>query len=137
MLIVPLALLQAPKRNGTKTPAPIPKEGPDGGQSALHCAAQNGHVDVVNVLLSTDKVDVTVTDASGKTALHVAAENGHADVVQCLLKDTRRFGTRMVNKIDSAGDTALLLAICGKCDPTLQLYCTAGALSRACSAFPT
>ena len=86
----------------------------DAGQSALHCAAQNGHVDVVNVLLSTENVDVTLADSCGRSALHCAAQNGHADVVQCLLKD-KRFGSRMVNKVDSSGDSALLLAICGKC----------------------
>eukprot|EP00892_Ulva_mutabilis_P007662 jgi/Ulvmu1/5268/UM022_0062.1 len=103
----------APKRNGSK--AAVGRKLPisDAGQSALHCAAQNGHADVVSVLLSTENVDVTLADSCGRSALHCAAQNGHADVVQCLLKD-RRFGTRMVNKVDSSGDSALLLAICGK-----------------------
>jgi len=113
-------LVQAPKRNGSK--AAVGRKLPisDAGQSALHCAAQNGHVDVVNVLLSTENVDVTLTDSCGRTALHCAAQNGHADVVQCLLKD-KRFGSRMVNKVDSSGDSALLLAICGKY-VSIQLY---------------
>lgn len=106
--------MQAPKRNGSK--AAVGRKLPisDAGQSALHCAAQNGHVDVVSVLLSTENVDVTLTDSCGRTALHCAAQNGHANVVQFLLKD-KRFGSRMVNKVDTSGDSALLLAICGKC----------------------
>lgn len=113
-------MLQAPKRNGSK--ATVGRKLPisDAGQSALHCAAQNGHVDVVSVLLSTENVDVTLADSCGRSALHCAAHNGHADVVQCLLKD-KRFGSRMVNKVDSSGDSALLLAICGKCASLIHM----------------
>ena len=55
-------------------------------KTALHWAAENGHKDVVALLL--DKMEgasIAATDYDGKTALHWAAMNGHKDVVALLL----------------------------------------------------
>ncbi len=56
----------------------------DNGQTPLHYAAQEGHKDVVEVLL-IDKADVNAKDKVGCTPLHVAAYRGHKDVVEVLL----------------------------------------------------
>ena len=43
--------------------------------TALHAAAQNGHTDIVKLLLDAG-ADKDVVDKYGDTPLHVAAENG-------------------------------------------------------------
>ena len=54
--------------------------------TALHLAAQGGHLDVVKYLLSRDTVDVNARDADlGETPLAHAVSNGHLDVVKYLL----------------------------------------------------
>ncbi|RDD34928.1 Ankyrin repeat protein [Wolbachia endosymbiont of Cylisticus convexus] len=56
------------------------------GETALHEAARNGHLDVVKYLVDDKKADVNQKDICGETALHEAARNGHKDVVTTLLK---------------------------------------------------
>ena len=57
------------------------------GMSALHMAAERGHLDMVKFLIST-KVDINLKADSEwkKTPLHYAAENGKEDIVEFLLK---------------------------------------------------
>jgi tetratricopeptide (TPR) repeat protein len=50
----------------------------------LHCAAGNGHKDVVEFLLAHG-TDVNVKNSSGETPLHLAALIGNKDVVEFLL----------------------------------------------------
>ena len=52
--------------------------------SALHLAADAGHLDVVALLLKHPGIDVSKT-WDGWTALHTAAAAGHTDVVALLL----------------------------------------------------
>ena len=56
------------------------------GRTALHCAAQGGHLDVVELLLSKG-ADSAVKDQGGLTALRRAAGGGHKDVVELLLSE--------------------------------------------------
>ncbi|KAK4864233.1 hypothetical protein LT330_010026 [Penicillium expansum] len=53
------------------------------GRVAMHCAAENGHLEAVKLIGSTG---IKASDSIGRTALHWAAENGHLDVVTFLLK---------------------------------------------------
>src|SRR5438876_304135 len=55
------------------------------GWTALHSAADNGHKDVVALLLDKYPDLVAATDKDGWTALHSAANYGHRDVVALLL----------------------------------------------------
>jgi len=54
------------------------------GWTALHYAAEKGHLEVVNLLLS-HKANTSEEDNSGSTALHYAGYYGHLEVVNCLL----------------------------------------------------
>uniref|UniRef100_A0AAQ4QMH3 Death domain-containing protein n=1 Tax=Gasterosteus aculeatus aculeatus TaxID=481459 RepID=A0AAQ4QMH3_GASAC len=56
------------------------------GLSMLHCAAQRGHIRVLEFIME-DLEDVRLDrlDKSGKTALHLAAESGRLEVVEFLI----------------------------------------------------
>ncbi|ROI69406.1 Ankyrin-3 [Anabarilius grahami] len=54
------------------------------GWSPLLLAAEQGHTEVVRVLLQND-ARVDVFDEEGKAAIHLAAEQGHQDIVDILL----------------------------------------------------
>ncbi|OBT82969.1 hypothetical protein VE02_08466 [Pseudogymnoascus sp. 03VT05] len=55
------------------------------GPSALHNAADQGHLALVLDILSRRPMDVSDRGSSGQTPLHHAAMKGHADIVQTLL----------------------------------------------------
>jgi ankyrin repeat protein len=55
------------------------------GPSALHNAADQGHLALVLDILSRRLMDVSDRGSHGQTPLHYAAMKGHADIVQTLL----------------------------------------------------
>ena len=59
---------------------------------SLFDASQNGHAEVVSMLLAKEGVDVNQTKNRGVTPLLIASQNGHAEVVSMLLA-TRRHKT--------------------------------------------
>ncbi|KAM3268567.1 hypothetical protein P3S67_031508 [Capsicum chacoense] len=66
-------------------------------ETALHIAANEGHTEVVRVLLAsvedhnTKEKLTRMTDASGDSALHKAVRSQHLDVVKLLLKEDPEF----------------------------------------------
>ena len=54
------------------------------GLTLLHCAADQGHLDVVRYLTSNG-VQIHARDDDGMTALHLSCMAGHVDVTQALL----------------------------------------------------
>lgn len=55
------------------------------GSTALHLAAQSGHVHVVSLLLSKSTAMIHIKDKRGRTGIMLAAANGHLDMVTLLV----------------------------------------------------
>lgn len=77
--------------------------------TALHTAALQGHIEVVNFLLEKGSSVATIAKRNGKTALHSAARNGHLEIVKALLIKEPRIATSN----DKKGQTALHMAVKG------------------------
>jgi euchromatic histone-lysine N-methyltransferase len=54
--------------------------------TALHFAAKAGHVNIINMLLNTDRLNIDTTDDGGWTPLIWAAEHMEVEAVKLLLK---------------------------------------------------
>lgn len=78
--------------------------------TALHTAANQGHIEVVNLLLESGSGVAAIAKSNGKTALHSAARNGHLQVIQAILDKEPGVATR----IDKKGQTALHMAVKGQ-----------------------
>lgn len=73
------------------------------GRTALHRAVENGHKEIVTMLVSV--TDINISDHAQWTALHCAADKGHDGLIQILLE-----AGAFVDAIDIHGHTPLLLA---------------------------
>ncbi|GFR98214.1 KN motif and ankyrin repeat domain-containing protein 1 [Elysia marginata] len=56
------------------------------GSTALMCACEHGHLDIVNFLLAQPSIDASIVDNENSSALTVAMEAGHKDVGVVLYK---------------------------------------------------
>jgi ankyrin repeat protein len=78
-------------------------------------AVQCNNIEIVRILLARDDLDIAATDSvdrygGGYTALHFAYMRGYAEYVELLGKD-RRMNSKIINIKDSAGKTALMMAV--------------------------
>lgn len=71
----------------------------------LHCAVDNGHTKIVQLLLG-EGADVHVTTKTGRTPLHVAALKGYPEIVELLLDYAADS-----NAVDHNRFTPLMLAV--------------------------
>ncbi|XP_067654407.1 uncharacterized protein [Haliotis asinina] len=70
-------------------------------KTALSLAAENGHMDIVELLLPSVN-NIHAKDSLGMTALHCAAEKGQIDVIHVLVQNGIK-----INEPDAFGRTAL------------------------------
>jgi ankyrin repeat protein len=77
----------------------------EGGRTALLCAANYGHAQVVKFLLTEGNADVDKPKNNGCTPLFAAAEQGKTEVVKLLLR-----GGADKNKANNYGTTPLMKA---------------------------
>ncbi|KAK3753232.1 hypothetical protein RRG08_024504 [Elysia crispata] len=56
------------------------------GSTALMCACEHGHLDIVNFMLAQPSIDASIVDNENSSALTVAMEAGHKDVGVVLYK---------------------------------------------------
>jgi ankyrin repeat protein len=80
-------------------------EADETGCTTLMIVSENGHVEVVRLLLARNGVEVNKTAQDG-TALYMASQNDHVEVVRLLLA---RKGVE-VNKTSKDGSTVLFMA---------------------------
>ena len=92
--------------------------------TALNIAAEQGHVDVVKLLLleKDAQIDVLKNNSEAPKALLVASSSGHAEVVRVLLEKGAELNTQ-----DNDGRTALCLAALGGHLSTVQVLVEKGA----------
>ena len=77
------------------------------GDTALHLAAANGHVSVVELLLE-HRADHSIQNQYGQTPLFFASAHGHADVASCLIvagADMHRKTNDGLNSLDVAANS--------------------------------
>jgi hypothetical protein len=77
------------------------------GVTALMFASQQGHVEVVRLLLAHPDVEVNKGPADGATALIVASQRGHVEVVRLLL-------ARQDVEVTRRDDLAIGRHLCGR-----------------------
>jgi hypothetical protein len=92
-------------------------------RTALHLAAEEGHADVVAVLLSQG-AQANTSAQDGKTPLLAACAEGHLGVVQMLLQHVEG---RALDVPDHYGDTALHLAAAEGYGEVIRALLLAGA----------
>ena len=73
-------------------------------ETALHCAVQSGHPDVVQVFIDTG-ADIDTRNEDGHSPLHSASDSGALEVVKMLVE-----AGAGVNATDDVGVTCLILA---------------------------
>lgn len=86
---------------------------PDGGYTALHCAASEGFIPVMRALIQHG-ADTTLPDARGNSPLIFAASSKHTDAVRLLLQTTPDYP---LDALNARGNNALSLCITPKYAP--------------------
>lgn len=84
---------------------PITEPITDDNTTALHIAAEFGHINIINFLLSK-KAEINATNTYGVTALHMAAQASQHEIITLLIEQQAD-----VNVKNGYGETALHMAV--------------------------
>ncbi|KAF5574279.1 Pfs NACHT ankyrin domain-containing protein [Fusarium pseudoanthophilum] len=112
------------------------------GKEVLFWAVENGHTDIVRMMMSIRSIDVNSRNTHLETPLHIAARSGRQDVVKLLLQiegvdcDPRndRHLTPLLFAVERQDDEVVkVLLETGKCDANLKDVNGQTLLSRAAS----
>lgn len=76
-------------------------------RSALHHAAKNGHVNIINLLMKTD-IDVNARGSMGNSALHDAVSHSQREAVAALLANERVINSPLNDYMESPLKLAVL-----------------------------
>jgi ankyrin repeat protein len=82
----------------------INKQGPSDGCTALFCAAEKGHVEIVQILLEAG-ADFNISSKKIQTPLYIACKNGHTNIIKLLIQKGAHLNTQ-----SDDGSTALHVA---------------------------
>jgi len=96
-----------------------------GGRTALHAAAEGGHVTVASMLLEAE-AEVNVGDLHGKSPLHLAAAAGHLPMVMLLIE-----AGADVDAVDVSGNSPLHDAVWARRRDVARRLLAAGANARS------
>jgi len=91
-------------------------------RNVLSYLAELGNVAILELLLSTGRVDINEKDKDGRTPLSSAAEKGHEVVVKLLLST----GKAEVDAKDKDGRTSLSLAVANRHEAVVKLLLSTG-----------
>ena len=69
------------------------------GATALHVASQNGHVEIIKLLVGAEGIKVNKLSIEGFTPLHVASQNNHIEIVKLLLGGSGKDEDKISNKL--------------------------------------
>ncbi|GFR40273.1 hypothetical protein Agub_g453 [Astrephomene gubernaculifera] len=79
-------------------------------RTALHWAAELGHIDVAELLIDYG-VDVKAVECNGRTAVHLAARSGDRAMLECIMElISPEERAELINQADNFGVTPLYLA---------------------------
>ena len=76
------------------------------GRTALHIAAEHGHLSLVKFMVTLDNNILKRLDDMGRTALHIAAEHGHLSLVKFIVT----LDNNILKRLDKMRRTALHIA---------------------------
>ena len=99
-------LLSGRKRKHSPKNSWIPSHNVMRGQTPLHSAAQNGHLEVCRLIMN-NVIDRNPKDQRGVTPLHLAAYGGHLEVCRHIMESNRDFCEPLKNPKDRWGQTPL------------------------------
>ncbi|KAF2304440.1 hypothetical protein GH714_031485 [Hevea brasiliensis] len=89
------------------------------GRTPLHWAAMKGRVSIIDEILSVSLESAEMITKNGETVLHLGVKSNQFDAVKYLMETLNT--TKLINKPDNDGNTALHLATAGKLG-TMVIY---------------
>ena len=91
----------------------------------FYISCQNGHIEIVKLLLNDQRVEINKANRYDKIPFHVACENGHIEIVKLLLASEREvnLNPKYLPAIDIAREKEKrMLKICPNIVELIELF---------------